>query len=667
MPSYKFTHHTSGTGILVAAVTCGVVTLNILTLNEATAAEQVPQVVVSATRSEQSSVTTPSSITVITREEIEASGATHLSDILGNQADIQLQDLFGDGSRTTISMRGFSGGNAAANVLVIVDGRRLNNPDLRAPDLNSISLKDVQRIEIIQGSAGTLFGDQAVGGVINIITRQPKQARTQLEGSAGSYNSRGLRAMRSESLANGVDYRLSAERNNSDNYRDHNQQRYTNVMANTGYRYGANRVFLEAQHVAENLQLPGALGQPLLEQDRRQADPTYPDQYNDSITNILRTGLSQSLTGNWRMEGELTHRNANLNGIAFATNIDQHRKHTGATPRLVGVIEHGNSETLATLGADLDYATYEFSSDSPYISNINAKQNEQSLYAQAVTTFSPRLETTIGLRYARVDFDITDSFAFPTGQTMKDNVLVKELGVSSHINPQWRLFLRRDENFRFAKIDENTYAPPGVIGLDTQTGVSYEAGTEWRRGPSQVKFLIYELRLDNEIDFDSTASGPGGFPGANTNLDPTRRKGMTLEAHTRAGEYLGLSAQFAYVDAKFDGGSFDGNAIPFVAAQRAQLAANYGLNRWGLLHWHLFGELQYTGQRYQDSDYDNTLARLPALTLLNLAANYDHTTWRISARINNVANKKYNNYAVYNSYYPAPERNAMLSVTYRME
>jgi iron complex outermembrane receptor protein len=639
----------------------------LFSFNNAWAEETVPPVVVSATRSEQSSVTTPSSITVITRDEIDASNATHITDVLRSQADLQVRDLFGDGSRTTISMRGFSGSNAAANVLIMVDGRRLNNPDLQAPDLNSISLKDVERIEIIQGSAGTLFGDQAVGGAINIITRQPGKARTRFAGNVGNYHSTGLLAMHSEKLTNGIDYRVSAERNNSDNYREHNRQQYTNVMANTGYRYGTNRVFLEAQHIAEDLQLPGALSQTLLEQDRRQADPTYPNQYNDSITNIFRAGLSQSLTGNWRMEGELTQRNANLNGIAFTNNIDQHRKHNGFTPRLVGVIEHGNSETLATLGADLDYARYEFSSDSPYLSNINAKQNEQSLYAQAVTTFSPRLETTIGLRYARVDFDITDSFAFPTGQGMKDNVLVKEIGLSSHITPQWRLFLRRDENFRFAKIDENTYTPPGVIGLDTQTGVSYEAGTEWHQNSNRVKFLVYELRLDNEIDFDSTAVGPGSFPGANTNLDPTRRKGMTLEMSTRAAQYLDVSAQFAYVDATFDGGSFDGKAIPFVAAQRAQLSANYGLAQWGLSHWHLFGELQYTGQRYQDSDYSNTLAKLPTLTLLNLAMDYDQKDWRIGARLNNVSNKKYNSYAVYNSYYPAPERNAMLTVTYRME
>ena len=652
---------------ITAAMISGGMIFNFISFTSASADEQVPQVVVSATRSEQSAVTTPSSITVITQDDINASGATSITDVLRSQADLQVRDLFGDGSRTTISMRGFSGGNAAANVLIMVDGRRLNNPDLSAPDLSSISLKDVERIEIIQGSAGTLFGDQAVGGVINIITRRPGPAHTQVAANVGSYHSAGLRAMRSEKLANGVDYRVSAERNNSDNYRDHNQKKYTNVMANTGYRYGDNHVFLEAQHVGEYLQLPGALTQTLLDQNRRQADPSFPDQYNDSNTNILRAGLSQTLTANWRMEAELTQRNANLSGIAFTDTIDQHLKHTGATPRLIGVIEHGHSETLATLGADLDYASYDFHSSSPFVSDINAKQHTQSLYAQAVTTFSPYIETTIGLRYARVNFDITDSSAFPTGQGMKDNVLVKELGASFHLNTQWRLFLRRDENFRFAKIDENTYTSPGVIGLNTQTGVSYEAGTEWRHGLSQVKLLAYELRLDNEIDFDSTVAGPGSFPGANTNLDPTRRKGLTLESRTHLGEHLGIAAQLAYVDARFDGGSFDGNTIPFVAAQCAQVSARYGLGQHGLQHWHLFGELQYTGKRYQDSDYSNSLEKLPGQTVLNLATGYEHKAWRFDARINNVSNKKYNSYAVYNSYYPAPERNAMLTVSYHME
>ncbi|MFA7592969.1 MAG: TonB-dependent receptor plug domain-containing protein, partial [Thiohalobacteraceae bacterium] len=139
----------------------------------AAGAVRLEPVVVSATRSLQSSVPTPAAISIIDRTEIEASGALQITEVLRGRGGVQLSDPYGDGSRAVIGMRGF-GENAAANTLILVDGRRLNNSDLAAPDLNSIALKDVERIEIIHGSAGVLFGDQAVGGVINIITRVPR-------------------------------------------------------------------------------------------------------------------------------------------------------------------------------------------------------------------------------------------------------------------------------------------------------------------------------------------------------------------------------------------------------------------------------------------------------------------------------------------------------------
>ena len=182
------------------------------------AATEIPAVLVSATRSEQSTLTTPASITVISRQQIDDSGAGNVVDVLRGQGGVQINDLYGDGSRATVGMRGF-GETAGSNTLVLVDGRRLNNPDIAPPDLNSVALDDVERIEIVQGSAGVLFGDQAVGGVINIITRKPGAQRHSLKLSAGSYNNVAVHGATSQALANGVNYLLSVDLRDTDNYR----------------------------------------------------------------------------------------------------------------------------------------------------------------------------------------------------------------------------------------------------------------------------------------------------------------------------------------------------------------------------------------------------------------------------------------------------------------
>ena len=72
-----------------------------------TAATEIPAVVVSAARTEQSTLTTPASITVITRKQIEDSGSRHIVEVLRGQGGVQINDLYGDGSRASVGMRGF--------------------------------------------------------------------------------------------------------------------------------------------------------------------------------------------------------------------------------------------------------------------------------------------------------------------------------------------------------------------------------------------------------------------------------------------------------------------------------------------------------------------------------------------------------------------------------
>ena len=234
-------------------------------------ATEIPSIVVSAARTEQSTLTTPASITVITRKQIEGSGATHIVEVLRGQGGVQVNDIYGDGSRVAVSMRGFSE-SASSNTLVLIDGRRLNNPDLASPDLNSIALEDVERIELVQGSAGVLFGDQAVGGMINIITRKPGALRHTLKLAAGSYNTVKFHGMTSQALDNGVNYLVSLDARESDNYRQNNESSYLNGFTKLGYDYSSGSVFAELQYIDDDLNTPGTLFADEVEADHRQVN-----------------------------------------------------------------------------------------------------------------------------------------------------------------------------------------------------------------------------------------------------------------------------------------------------------------------------------------------------------------------------------------------------------
>jgi iron complex outermembrane receptor protein len=626
------------------------------------AATEIPAVVVSAARTEQSTLTTPASITVISREQIEASGARHINEVLRGQGGVQIKDLYGDGSRASVDMRGF-GDTAGSNTLILVDGRRLNNPDIAAPDLNSIALEDVERIEIVQGSAGVLFGDQAVGGVINVITRKPGALRHSLKLSAGSYNTLQLHAMTSQALDSGLNYSLSLDARESDNYRDHNEASYLNGFGKLGYEYESGSVFAELQYINDELNTPGPLFADQVAEDRRQVSPAYADDFSNAKTAIARVGLVQQLSDNWSLEAELTGRDTN--GEFRLTSIDgtQDRRVVELTPRFIGFVPAMNN-TMLTLGADAVTSDYKLSTG--FGDQLN-DQSQRSLYAQAVIPASAVLDITLGVRYAEVENDLSDSFTFPNGQNIEDDVTVGTFGLAIKATENWRVLFRADQNYRFAKVDEYlqpVYTPTfEPVILKTQEGLSVETGVEWASGSNTAKLLIYQLDLEDEIAYD-----PVNF--ANINLDETRRKGVITSGYWQQSNKLGYSASYTFTDAEVMSGPLAGKDIPLVAKHSVLLGSDYQLTE----KWQLYGELYAISDRVFGGDFNNVLDDLPGYGVVNLKAGYDYRDFSFTARINNLLNKEYSDVGELGydpfpteaeAFFTSPEINFMLTAAWQ--
>ena len=636
----------------------------------------VREVVVSDTRFETSNVTVPASIDIISREEIERSGARHVAEVLRGRGGVQVSDQFGDGSRVAVGVRGF-GETANANTLILVDGRRLNNSDIANPDLNSISLRDVERIEIIQGSAGTLFGDQAVGGVINIITRRPQRFRAELAGVGGSYGRREATGAISQRLDNGISYRVSGEVKRSNNYRNHNDLELRSVFGSAGFEYATGDVFVELQHVVEELETPGALFPAEVAADRQQAVAALINDFADTETNVARVGIRQSILDWLSFEAEATNREVQadffLSFRTFPGSLGQQTRHlVGFTPRLVGAYPTRNGDLLFTIGHDLEIFDYNIESI------IGTQQNDQKIrgnYAQVVVPVHRKVSVTLGARDARVENDLIDTFIFPAGIEIDDSEFVTEAGLSFRPNDQWRLFARRDENVRFAKVDEFLNPPPGVV-LRTQTGVSWETGIEWSNGVHDARVMFYRLDLDNEI---AAVPGTGLFgSAANINIPGTRRDGVIVAGGYRAADWLRLAGDYSFIDASVTEGPLEGNRVPFVSKHSLRLAAEVDVNE----RWRIFAEMQSVSDRVFSGDFDQVLGtRLPGYTVLNLKTDYRHRNWTFEARLNNVLNKEYSDFGAratifppptfapvnLPSFFPAPERNFWLGARLEFE
>lgn len=141
------------------------------------------EIVITATRSEESSLDVPAQVTVISREEIEASPATNLAELLDAQAGASSADYGPEGALKTISIRG----STSSQVLVLVDGIRVNNSQSGSADLALIGLENVERIEVVRGGLSALYGADAVGGVINIVTRRNAENGFKVSFESGGF------------------------------------------------------------------------------------------------------------------------------------------------------------------------------------------------------------------------------------------------------------------------------------------------------------------------------------------------------------------------------------------------------------------------------------------------------------------------------------------------
>jgi len=666
---------------MLRIITCLVGVVLAFHSHAAESAQQVETIVVSGTRFETSTAMLPSAISVITAEDISLSGASHLVDVLRSSGALQISDLFGDGTDASVGLRGFSS-TAQQNTLIMIDGRRLNNADNSLPDLNSVALSNIERIEIVKGSLGTLYGDKAVGGVINIITRRPEALAITVQADYGSYANRTLSASVENRHANGVGYRLSAQRQLSDNYRENNQLHLTDMSSLLSYGYATGQVFVEYQGIAERLGLPGPLFADQLALDRRQA--LNPDDSIGTDTRAARFGIQQTIMDGLELLAEYTNRHSDTDGqLSSGGNpalFISSRRHQELTPRLVAVLPWQHGDALLTTGVDLFETEYRIASDFGITDNT---QTQYGFYGRAVLPLTMQLAATAGARYGKVENAIfVDTLAFgrslPEGTRLDDKASAWELGLSWQLDPAWRLFGKLDRNYRFVSADEfsavadnNFFADLFAFGTivplpETQTGLSHEIGVEWQGQGRSFSAQWYQLDIDNEIEFE-----PVLF--LNTNIGATRRRGVILEGRYALSDRFTLSATYNYIDAQLREGELKGTALTFIADHSGSVRAHYRLDD----HWGGYIEGLAVSDRVLGGDFTNTFAALPGHVIGNVAISYQHDQFSMSLRVNNLLNKQYSDAGNIGfdfrqpfpspqreTYFPMPGRNLMLSVQY---
>ncbi|NQU11144.1 TonB-dependent receptor plug domain-containing protein, partial [bacterium] len=235
-----------------------------------------PEVVVTATRlpAEQVALARyPAHVTVLGRPAIEAAPSFTMPQLLQQQAGLTSVDTVGFGQFGNLSLRGYGERTGA---LILLDGMRVNDAgDSTAPYLwNSLPLADVERIEIIRGGASTTYGEGAIGGVINIITRPPPDTPVQVTASGAGGNLGYYSGHLALSGRDGAfDYRVSGTRQEWNGWRDSSAYRGWTTFVRPAVDTPAGRFSLSYQYHDQTVENPGALTAAEFKDNPRQASP----------------------------------------------------------------------------------------------------------------------------------------------------------------------------------------------------------------------------------------------------------------------------------------------------------------------------------------------------------------------------------------------------------
>ena len=609
-------------------------------------------------RSDKTPLNIAANVNVIDAAAIEMSGATNLTDVLRGQSGIQISD---NNIGTSFAMRGFSASTAVNNTLILLDGRRLNNIDIAAPSLNAIPLNQVDRIEILSGSAGVLYGDQAVGGVINIVTKSPENTGGSVQLSGGSFDTYEGRGDVSGAINKDWRYFFTGSYNQGDNYRQHNANETGSILGRIQYKTATDSFFVETSYYDNDRENPGSLTEKQFKDDPRASSNKV--EYAHEMTTAARTGYQHQLNQNWALAADLDYSDTLVSSLNWGANSHNTRSLLMFSPKALANYSTRQGELNLVTGLDISRGKADF--DTMARSNV---QQMQSAYLQATVPLSHTLSYVVGGRYSRVTDELVDGNVYPNGMDLDENAHAFELGLNYRPTAEHRLYVRADDNFRFAKVDEQAYTSPGVFGLKPQTGRSYEAGWDWAVASQTLRVSLYRLDLEDEIVYDSSAVKPigGNFNGANVNADASRRYGAGADWDWQITKALQLGLEYNYTDAEFTDGANDGKELSWVAKHTGRGYVSMDFAE----HFQVFAEAIYTGDRFIEGDNANQGDKLASYVLGNLALNYNRDAWLASLRIDNVFDKDYVSAGYYggdwgDSYYSGRGRDIRFTVGYR--
>ena len=565
-------------------------------------------IVVTASRQAQRANELLSDVTVISRDEIESAGQTTLPQLLALQPGVEYSASGGPGSSSGLFIRGAN----SEHTLVLIDGMRVNSATLGTTSLSRIPLSQIDHIEILRGPASALYGSEAIGGVIQIFTKQGSSTTEfNLEAAYGTYNTSKLSAGVS-GQNEGLRYSFQASFDHTDGF--------SNIRNSKNNSYNADKDGFRDSSFSGNFAYRFNNDHEIgLNTFTSKGSNDYDGGYMASAANDYRNDITVSsytiysrdqILPDWKSTVRLGRGTDDAsylsNGVEFsAVKTDQDQ------------VSWQNDINLP-LGKALFAAEW-----------LNQKLVASQSYDKTERTIRSLLagwNASAGAHRWQLNLrrdDISQTGAKTTGAVAYGYQINDEFRASTSYGTAYKAPSMNDLYF-----PNTAFVGRGNPDLKPEFARNREASLHYETARHQASITYFDNRINDLIQWTETPVGSWFY--VPQNVASAKITGWTLA-------YKGSFGPFAVragIDLQDPRDKATGNLLARRARQRANLGADYSSGSWTL-----GGELVGTGERY--SDAGNT-QRMGGFALTNLTANYRiDQNFSLFGRINNLFDRRY--------------------------
>ena len=564
-------------------------------------------------------------VEIYTQADIEKAHVRNVYEFLNQQTSVYATSGYGNPFLQKIDMRGFGVGDGYQNIVITINGRKMNNVDMVPQLLSSISPSSIKKIEIIKSGGIVTGGDGANAAVINIITKKSNAKSISFYmGSYGLADSSFYVGQKDEKLAISASGELQKSdgirRINSNGAKDKNSLK-TGSFELTYTPNDALELRLGALATRTDVNYAGTL---TLSEYKK--DPTIAGASNYGATqqrydsNVVSSGLSYYINDTLSLNVDVSDEKKKSNYITYSSITDYDYKQLSAN------LKYDTKDISIKTGVD------GFKGDLSR-TKLDLTKINKAIYFMSQFRLND-FSIKAGYRYEEIKFEKKND------DIKKDGLSGAELGVNYMLNKKSSMFLNYSHSYESASLDRlfSFFSGTYTGYVKPSQANNYNLGYNYISSKNKLKVALYYIDLKDEIYY---YADPTYVNSKNTNINKSHKYGLDLYEKYIISKQLNLAFNYNYVqaiidDEKQNGDNYAGNKLPGVSNHNLKAILTYVKDE----HTSLSISQVYRSWAYAADDFNNNFTqKQDAYYSTNLSYTYAKDNLEVFAKINNLFNQ----------------------------